>query len=192
VFLKDIFYKLPEPVMPKYLKTEKQRSNVEEKVFDNIKSSINHVSLWLEEGAGFYIWNMAAYPTADNSNLVLIVQYGSGLDGFELKSDRTLNYNIETGELSEIERPIDPITADELIDESLFESPKLAAKAKAFFNKNKTPVNYGDFDREGFIVRANLLGYDDEDYYGMQNSLQSSRKWNGARFVKGERKRLNE
>jgi len=186
--LKEIYAKLPASVMPDYLKTEAQRD--EDDVFNEY--TVNYIGTAQSQDDGYDSWNMAAYPTEDNRDVVLIVQFGSGLDGFTLKSDKTLNYNIETGAFTEINRPIDPFTADELIDETHFSSPKLAAKAKAFFNKNKQTVRYSDFDKDGFRIRADLFGYDDDDQYGIQNRVISSRKWNGRRFVTGTRWHLNE
>jgi hypothetical protein len=82
---------------------------------------------------------------------------------------------------------MDPFTADEMIDETHFDTPELAAKAKAFFNKNTKPVFYFDFDKDGFKAAADLFEYDDDDYWGDQNRVLSSRKWNGSRFVKSVR-----
>ena len=187
-WMKEIYYKLPASVMPDYLKTEAQRCETD--VFHEY--TVNHVIENKFHEDGYDQWEMAVYPTEDKKNVVVIVLFGSGLDGYELHSDKTLNYNIATGAFTEIERPMDPITVDELIDESLFDNPKLAAKAKAFFIKNKQKVHYNNFDKDGFRICADIFGYDDSDYYGSQNSVESSRKWNGRRFVKGARWYLNE
>jgi hypothetical protein len=181
-WMKDACYKLPESVMPQYLKTDAQRR--EANVFN--ESTVNYVEKTVHYDGGYDRWEMAAYLTADKNSMIIIVQYGSGLDGYEMKSDKTVNYNIATGVVTEIERPIDPITVEELIDESLFESPQLAAKAKKYIGENMKRVRYSDFSKDGFKISGYLFGYDDDDYYGEQNTVVSSRVWNGSRFVKGK------
>ena len=88
----DIIYQLPASVMPTYLKTEEQRRDLVTKYTDNAEyinpTTFSH---WrdYDHDYGYDTWNMAGYLTTDNRNVLLIVQYGSGLDGFELKSDKT-------------------------------------------------------------------------------------------------------
>ena len=187
--LQEIYYKLPDTAMPDYLKTEQQRRDAN--AFNDEVETVNCANAYNFLEDGYEKWNMAAYLTADNKNVILIVQYGFGLDGFMMRSDQTFNYNIETGILTDIERPMDPFTVEELIENTHFESEALFAKAKAYYMKHKHVV-YLDFDREGFMVAANLLDYDNSDYYGEQNRVISSRKWNGSRFVKGEKSYSNE
>jgi len=187
--LQEIYYKLPETAMPDYLKTEQQRR--ETNAFNDEVETVNCASAYNFLEDGYEKWNMAAYLTADNSNVILIVQYGFGLDGFMMRTDQTFNYNIETGVFTDIERPMEPFTAEELIEDTHFENSMLFAKAKAHYLKQKHVI-YLDFDREGFTVAANLLDYDDSDFYGEQNRVRTSRKWNGSRFVKGEKSYSNE
>ena len=196
VMMEEIFIGLPESVMPKYLKTKDQRFDAdvfaahrERNMNDYIPFQDNHLikNNFLGDGA-YEQWDMAVYYMADDdSKAVVIVRYGAGLDGFTLQSDKTLLYDFKAKTFVEIERRMDPVTVDEVIDETLFDSPALAAKAKAFWNKNKQPVHYSDFDRDGFTLRADIFGYDDSDYYGEQNSVEATRLWNGSRFVKGPR-----
>ena len=192
--LMEIYYKLPESVMPHYLKTDTQRHEAYVEKYNNrISSSTSDIEGMYEQ------WQMAGYLTEDNSNAVLLVMYGGGYEGFSTMSlDKTFNYNLKTGELKEIERPIDPFTADEMIDENNFDDPQLAAKAKAYYNKNKNLLYYQDFNKDGFEVSASLEEFYDkniEDYDGENeglNRVKISRKWNGKRFVKGDRWYLNE
>jgi len=196
--MEEIFYGLPQSVMPNYLKTVDQR--IEMDIFksyvewqtlldDFIQLKSNSLTKYIHGDDGNYdLWEMAVYYLEeDDSKAIVIVQYGSGLDGFTLKSDKTLRYDFKTKLFAEVEREMDPFTVDEMIDETLFDTPALAAKAKAFWNKNKQTVRYSEFENGGFKVRADLFGYDNSDYYGMQNSVTTSRVWNGSRFVKGDR-----
>ena len=175
-WLEKIYYKLPASVMPDYLKTEQQRRDAD--VFNEY--TINHLikTEFYEDGYGQ--WEMAAYLTEDKNNLIVIVQYGEGLDGFVTDLEKTFNYNIATGAFTEIKRPMDPITIDEVIDESLFSSPEIAAEGKKLFIESKQRVHYQDFSKDGFRIRAAL----DTDYDG-ENLVEASRIWNGSRFVKG-------
>jgi hypothetical protein len=197
----EIFIGLPESVMPEYLKTQEQRieadvfaAHRERNMQDYVPFEDNHLIKNIFSGDGDYdLWEMAVYYLEeDDSKAVVIVQYGSGLDGYTTKSDKTLRYDFKTKVFAEIERPMDPVTVDEVIDETLFESPALAAKAKAFWNRNKQTIRYSEFDNDGFKVRADIFGYDDSDYYGMQNSVMASRVWNGSRFEKGPKWYLKE
>jgi hypothetical protein len=187
--LKDVFYKLPESVMPGYLKTETQRLEAELSAGEKDNSNYLEVNQYSKTSNDEdFEWRMAGYPIEDSRNVVLIVQYCSLIDHrVTVVSDKTLNYNIETGALTEIERPIDPYTADEMIDESHFDSPGLGAKAKAYFNRNKQPVGYQEFNKYGFKVYAMLHGYEGTSYVGNGNRVTSSRLWDGSRFVRGVR-----
>jgi len=190
--IKEIYYNLPESVMCNELKTSEQRKNTPLNIWNDPEriNDVNYLSYEQDYGEGTWIqWDMAGYVTDDRRNVVVIVRlYGAVHEVCETKFDKTLNYNIETGKITEIVRPIDAFTVDELIDETHFNTPELAAMAKAFFNSHKHPVNCFDFDRYGFTVNANLLGYAPyDDPWSEQNRVQAAHKWNGSRFVKGER-----
>jgi hypothetical protein len=190
----EIYYKLPVSVMPDYLKTTDQRRDVNISQGDDLMiNSLEYIEF--DGGGGYEKWNMAAYLTEDNQNVVLIVQYGGGLDGYTLQSDKTLNYDIGTGRFSEIERPVDPFTVDEMIVESLFDTPELAAKAKAYFSENQR-LFYREFDKEGFQVIVDFFEFwiDNEDDFDNEshNNVIAVRKWNGNRFVKSDRKYLHD
>ena len=181
LLLDEIYYSLPAAYMPDCLKTDEQRREAEVSQENDIWEYLK-----FDGGGGHEKWNMAAYLTEDNRNVVLIVQYGGGLDGFVLLSDKTLNYHIETGHFAEIERPVDPFTVEEMIDETLFDNPKLAAAAKAYFVENQK-LYYREFNRKGFTVIVDFFDFwldnEDFDYYDY-NHVIAFRKWDGKRFVK--------
>ena len=187
--LLDIIYKLPASVMPDFLKTEEQRTEVVTKYVGNA-DYINPTvfSHWSEANEYYtrYEWMMAGYLTEDSQNIVLIVQYGSYLDGYLLISDKTLNYDIETQTLTEIERPMELPTVDEMIVESNFDNQRLYNRAKAYFDK-KMELNYRDFDKEGFRVSPNSFKFwlqnDDYNYYEAPFMI-AFYKWDGNRFYK--------
>jgi len=186
--LLNLIYQLPTSVMPDFLKTEKQRRDVLTKyVGDNDYVNPTAFSLYQHYDEGYDLWEMAGYLTEDNQNIVLIVQYGSGLDGFLLKSDKTLNYNIETQTFTEIERPIELPTVDEMIVETNFSNPQFYQKAKTFFSK-KMKFHYRDFNSEGFILyldvwdfwEKNMTVYDEY----VTDNMVACYKWDGNRFYK--------
>ena len=180
--LEEIYYGLPESVMPAYLKTEEQRREAE----SYFRKGGNSVYVYNFKDSPIYrMWDMAAYLTTDNSQMLLIVQSSSGADGFALDSSKTLLYDFKTKTVEEIECPVDPFTAEELLVESLFETPALAAKAKRYWNQFNQKVTYGYYDKDGFMGTAHTWGYDDDDYYGEKYDLSATRIWNGSRFVKG-------
>ena len=182
--IQEIIYKMPAAFMPDYLKTEEQRrKTISDLGEDNAQSVF---SLFQHHDGGYDQWTIAGYLTDDNRNVLLIVQYGSGLDGFQLKSDRTLNYSIETEEFTEMERPIKLPAVDEIILESVFGTDRLFQRAKTHFG-NKMEFNYGNFYKEGFTVIPNYFYFwdnnSDFDYYGAPYML-AWYKWDGKQFYK--------
>jgi len=186
--LLDVIYKLPASVMPNFLKTEEQRREAVTKYIGNTDyvnpTTFSHYQHYDE---GYDLWDMAAYLTEDSRNIVLIVQYGSGLDGFLLKSDKTLNYNIETREFAEIERPMEMPTVDEMIVETNFGDQQFYQKAKAFFSK-KMKFHCRDFNREGFIVYLDVWEFMENNYTAYEkyvtDAMVACYKWDGNRFYK--------
>ena len=186
--LLDVIYQLPASVMPNFLKTEEQRRDVVTKYAGNADYVNPTVFSYLQQyDEGYDLWDMAAYLTEDSRNIVLIVQYGSGLDGFLLKSDKTLNYNIETQEFTEIERPIEMPTVDEMIVETNFHNPQFYQKAKAFFSK-KMKFHYRDFNSEGFIVYLDVWDFWEKDMTAYDkyviDRMIAWYKWDGKQFYK--------
>lgn len=190
--VKEIYYKLPESVMCDELKTDQQRraATLNTTEDPNAVFSINHLSYYNYYGEGTLTqWDMANYLTDDGKNVVIIVRLRRAVhETYETTIDKTLNYNIKTKEITEIERPMDAFTTDELIVGTRFSNPQLAGIAKSFFNTHNRPLHYFDFNKNGFNVSADLLGYAPyDDPWDEQNRVMASYKWNGSRFVKGER-----
>ena len=182
--METIYYKLPTSVMPSYMRTENQRSDMN--VFEYCSGNYLIANQHHDDGC-FDQWEMAAYLSEDKNNVVVIVQFGSGLDAYDMKSDKTINYNIATGELKEIERPMDPITIDELFAPSLFNNPAQVTEIKNLFKASGQPISYRDFDKDGFKICEDIPYWEYPDFYDTQNFVLSSRKWNGNRFVKSTR-----
>jgi len=190
--MKEIYYQLPESVMCEDLKTDRQRKSVNINSWGDSESinDVNHLSYNHYYGEGTSVqWDMAGYLTDNHQDVVVVVRlWASVREEYETKFDKTFNYHIKSGKITEIERPIDPFTLDELINETHFDTPELAVMAKAFYRIHKHPVRYFDFDRNGFIARANLLGYAPyDDPWDEQNRVIVIREWNGRKFVKGDR-----
>ena len=196
--LKECYYKLPASVMPDYMKTTEQRQTKPIEFDEEMNNWLSYMEF--DEDGGYNKFDMAGYLKEDEQDIILIVQYGSGLDGYVLKSDKTLNYNVETEKFTEIERPIDPFTADELIGEIItYDGENITDRAKKYFNL-KQEVHIG-FDKNGLSASANLFSfwnggaYNDTkeitelcvensyDYYETEQPT-AYRKWDGKRFVK--------
>jgi hypothetical protein len=201
--MKEIFYKLPESVMPTDLKTEEQRKNVvydakegEDgiSVSDNPKYAnlLSYGSYW--EGS-HENWYLAGYLTDDQQNVVLMIQYIGGYDeASEIMFDKTLNYNIKTKEFTEIPCPLVPFTTQELFREFNIEDDEIREYAMGYFNENREI--YYNFDRDGFSASVNLTMfwygegpegtwkyYQENDIYP-EHRQPACRKWDGSRFVK--------
>ena len=65
------------------------------------------------------------------------------VDGFELKSDKTLNYNMDTQEFTEIERPMELPAVDEMVLENIFDK--------------KMELYYRDFDKDRIINNKEII-----------------------------------
>ena len=183
----EIIYKMPTQHMPDFLKTEEQRRQAVSSFLGEYgENKMTAFSLYNHHDYGYDMWTIAGYLTENNQNVLLIVQFGTGLDGFQLKSDKTLNYSIETQEFTEIVRPIEMPTVDEMVLESLIENTNLFQKAKTHFG-NKMEFNYGNFYKEGFSVGLNYFEFwlknDNFDYYHQKN-VRAWYKWDGKKFYK--------
>ena len=184
----EIFYKLPAALMPNFLKTAEQRREAVTSHLEEYggNSEMSAFSFYHHHDNGYDQCTIAGYLTDDSQNVLLIVQYGSGLDGFQLKSDKTLNYNIETQEFTEIARPIELPSVDDIILESIFATATLFQRAKTHFG-NKMEFNYGNFNKEGFTVIPNYFPFwhnnDDFDFYGAPY-MMAWYKWDGRQFYK--------
>ena len=188
-FLIKIYEQLPASFMPEYLKTAEERLNAEEQQYED---NFIHFEKYVQgEMEGYIFFYMAAYITKDKEEVVLLIQYWVELDELRKEVELTLKYNLKTEKFTEIERPVEPFTADEMIDEYYFTDKTIAQKAKYYFNKN-LKVNYLEFNREGFEVNANLrdfwLKYPDPNFLYASNAT-ACRLWNGERFVRGEKRK---
>lgn len=194
--VEQAYYGLPADVMPDYLQTEAQRRSAEfmqnEAIAEYGIDFINSLSVteYMDEGA-YCLWKMAGYLADDGQHLLLIVQYGVGLDAFALESDKTLYYNLSTKTFTTIERPIELYTAEELLPDAAFDSKEAAAKARAYFAKHPK-IFYREFTNDGFSIVADLFEYwnDHVPHAGFDFYEQSfpvcSYQWDGKRFVKAE------
>jgi hypothetical protein len=191
----DIVLRLPVSVMPHYLKTEAQRrekmdpKREEGKNYIYVGDEGNYNCLHYTEFDGDYsylMWEMAGYLSDDHNNITVIVQYGTLLDGFSLRSDKTLNYNIKTKECVAIKRPFEPPAVNEMVLEELFENRRIYQKALTHFSQ-KMELIY-NFNCEGFYVVLNDFEFwtensEDYDYY-TNPFVKAFYKWDGKQFVK--------
>ena len=139
--------------------------------------------------------NIACYPTDDGEKLITIFYIGGGVDIFGVAYDKTYEYDIATGNIIEIERPVDPYTEDEFFYESIFTPEQLKILQDGF--KKEWPYTYYDMNKEGYGMCFEAYGVFEkweeyEEYcdllfvfykYG-DNFVR--REWNGKRFVKTE------
>jgi hypothetical protein len=200
--LKDCSLKLPVSYMPEYLKTEEQRKKLEFPTGEEEDASnrLYHQIPVGDDGA-YASWQMTGFATDDNRNIVWIVSYGSGFDWFTVELFKTLNYNIQTQQFTEIEFPLGtPFTADRLIAGIVNEKGvNITGKAKNYFNlTQKVRI---DFNDDGFEVRADLFDFWNgahnepsaeirklcgNDYDFWENNQQQPAlgyKWNGKQFL---------
>jgi hypothetical protein len=203
--LKEIYYNLPDNVMPKYLKTEEQRQKLEEQCFKLLEESEGAPFLlyYLEfEGDfGYDSWEAAAYLTEDHKNVVVLVTYGSGGDWFVVESFKTLNYNIGSQQFTEIELPLsEPYTADELIGEIINnKGVNITDKAKQYFNLTKRTFfhfkenefevyadlcefNYGVYRNSSAEVKKLCGNYGNDFDFSEAQMPTLNYKWNGKLF----------
>jgi hypothetical protein len=203
VLIKEIFYNLPETVMPNPLKTEKQRKNVVYGTEEDTECvNIAPYCLWysIYDEGGHEQWEMAHYLTDDRQNVVLIIQDIAGYaEAYELMFRKTLNYNIETKEFTEIELPMEPFTTEELFQEINIADIKIENKAKKYFNREQE-VFY-TFNEDGFSASVSLsmfwfsseeegiFEYHEEhhDEFYPEDRQPAYRKWDGNQFVKANK-----
>jgi hypothetical protein len=181
----DIFLKIPAADMPKELKTEQQRKDVWNDVnsgVENVNEQENRIE-WLKfiyDGACYNCATIACYPADDGKKIVVIFLQGEGCDvGTSYKVDCSFEYNIASGELAKINRPMDTITEDEVIGGNI-----TAEQSQALLESfNTKPMFDYTIDKYGFEV--SIRDVDVIDPYDDSIHLPSAiRKWNGKRFVK--------
>ena len=189
----EVYYKLPESVMPNDLKTEKQRK---EKLDSDEPRSTEFINCIWHLSYDCTEWNMAGYLTTDQQNVVVIIFTRGCFEGAcETFEDKTLNYNVETKKFTEISRPIEPITTQELFDQMVIDNAEIKNHAKDYYDK--TQELFYQFDRDGFTAKAELsmfwLGEIEGvfeyyyEHYDRDKEKPVYRKWNGSMFVKRDK-----
>ena len=113
-------------------------------------------------------------------------------------ADYTYEFVLATGNLTSIERPIDPYTFDEFFDESLFTPKQLRAVKYSFNNKAYHTIEhsiYYECDLKIYIHIDACFGdeyFDSEEEFRSCNDIAwnsrheagTERYWDGKRFVK--------
>jgi len=208
--MEKIYYALPSSAMNEWLKTSEQRKAAKSEDMNafpeyfhyiNFHADCNYMRFGVDYGEAYSHdgWEMAGYLTDDQQNMVLIITADSGMDEVTgTLFDITLNYNVKTKKFTEIERPIEPFTTDELFSGIRFKDAAMQNQAKTFFEND--PGVFYIFDKDGFFVEPNLNdfwygeGGDVWEYYNetdYQTIYPPDCKvyctWNGSRFEKGER-----
>ena len=187
----EIFAKIPEEAVTEEYSLKAQRKKTLEgrhkyPPFENYK---NHLIIsGMEEGQ-----ILVCYPTGDKEKLVTIFHYAYGIDGANtIETDLTFEYDISTGELTPIERPVDPFTFDEFIDESFLNPKQLEAIKYAFKNGKKFIYDFTD-SKDEFGVVLIPDNNSPEEFGTVFNECRDilnergnnvKRYWNGQRFVK--------
>jgi len=205
--MEKIYYALPPSAMNEWLKTTEQRKAAKNEdikafpahfryiYFDN---DYNSMRFDVNYGEAFHDgWKMIGFLTDDQQNMVLIIIADSGIDEVTgTLFDITLNYNIKTGKFTEIERPLEPFTTDELFSSIHINDTDIQKQAKTFIKNAPDAGVYYIFDKNGFFVELNLDMFwnGDDDvwkYYNenIQTIYSPDRKapyykWNGNRFEK--------
>ena len=191
----EIFLKIPEDSIPEYLfKTvpERRQARVNELFNNGYEDNDNNRLIYdVTDSNGIRIFiGLACYPTDDGKKIISLFYHGGGMDTYQTLSNQTYEYDIITGELKIIERPIDPYTEDEFLNELILTPKQISGMKKLFSQKDL--FNYAGIDKDGFSVYfAAFEAFDDDwDEYG--NYIKNNyvrRNWDGKRFVKPEKKR---
>ena len=195
----DVFLKIPEDSIPDNMYTTVQqrlqaRSDSVFRIGHEDDDNVLEYDVTDINGVRNFM-RLACYPTDDGKKIIVIYHRGGGVDIFRTSSDQTYEYDIATGSLNAIERPLDPYTADEFFCEPIC-SPGQLRQVREGFHKKK-PLNYVYIDRGGYsMYLASYAVFDDWDDYEEYRDLMSMfyengdifvrRDWNGKRFVKAE------
>ena len=192
---KEIFYALPSSATPGFLQTEKQRKDRVATIESYGNTITNNIADYDDnDGGSHQEWYMGVYVTTDQQNAVVVIQCTAGVDEASgLVFEKTLNYNFQTKQFTEIELPIEPFTTDEALQRYTIKDLKMNKLAKEYYNKTKEL--YYKFDKNGFSAIANLImfWYDGTseifDYYNNNDVMSDDlapayRQWNGKKFVK--------
>ena len=187
-----IFLKIPEDSIPEYLfRTipERKQARINELFnteYEEEENNYLRYDVTNDEGIRIFM-GIVCYPADDEKKIITLFYHGGGIDVYQTLSNQTYEYDIAKGELKAIERPIDPYTEDEFLDESSLTSKQKSEMRKLF--SDKSLFNYVDIDRIGFSVYFSAFGAFDDDWekYGEYvGNNQVRRNWDGKRFVKAE------
>ena len=190
----DIFLKIHEDSIPDYLfnTIQKRRQAKIDELFTTGYEDIekNRLRYDVTDSNGSRIFmGLACYLTDDGKKLITLFYHGAGMDVYENLSNQTYEYDMATAELKAIERPIDPYTIDEFIDEATL-TPEQISEMKKLFSYKNLLINV-DINRTGFSVYFSAIDafdYDWEKFGDFIRNNQVRRDWNGKRFVKAEKK----
>ena len=196
----DIFLKIPVDSMSEYLFTTKeQRLRARaDKVFNTEyhDTDINVLEYDHTNNDGVRnFMRLACYPMDNEKKLMVIFHYGGGVDIYITPSDQTYEYDIATGSLTAIERPIDPYTSDEFFCEAILPPGQYKQLLKHFHEK--MPLNYVFINKSGystyFTAHDAFENWEEYEEYGdlmsifyRMREIFVRRVWDGKRFVKAE------
>jgi len=196
----EILMKIPEKHTPYgFLTTQEQRQKEKEYAYidDGDKNYLKFEDL--SEGVSAIL---ICFPIEDSEKLIVIYNQTEYIFGItHTVADYTYEYELATGKLTPIERPIDPYTFDEFYDESIFTPKQLRAVKYAFNNKACHNLYYSEYGEKNCIeISLNIDAcfgkecFDTEEEYNEcrdiaweyynQGDEWVKRYWNGKRFVK--------
>jgi|GEM_PF-5223889 len=199
----EILMKAPiDKMLEDMLLTKEQlRKAKEEGYFDTGYGDIKNNYLQYDEtdnnGVRKFI-TVACYPTDDGKKLITIVNAGGGIDIYATFMDQTYEYELATGRLTSIERPIEPYTIDEFYDKSFFTPKQYEAIQKSFSETSQ--YHFGEIDKDGYGVILGVSDYFETweefeecmdmtyKYREESGKIWIRRQWNGKRFVKIQEK----
>jgi hypothetical protein len=196
----EIFLKIPVDSMSEYLFTTKEQrlqaraDKAFNKEYNDADSNVLEYDETNMDGVRNFM-RLACYPTDDGKKLIAIFHYGGGVDIFGTSSDQTYEYDIATGDLKAIERPMDPYTVDEFFYETIL-SPEQHNQLLKSFSKEMS-LNYVLINKSGYSKYfAAYNAFEEWEEYEEYDDLVRMfymygdnfvrREWNGKRFVKTE------
>ena len=187
----EIFLKIPAENMPEFLfQTIQERRQARLHMLFQEEYGLSDNRIRYDEtnhdGIRMFV-GMACYPTDDDNKIMTLFYYGGGIDTYVTLSNQTYEYDVTTGILKPIERPIDEFTEDEFLDESILTAKQLSVMKKLF--SEEILFNYLRIDRYGFSVYfAAFDAFDDnwDEYGDYISTIHVRRNWDGKRFVKPE------